>query len=158
MSHLHFDHAGGLNWLRHAKIHVQRAELAFARQPPVYQRAIYVAEDFAGPHDWVEHDGEVDLFGDGLIRLIPTPGHTKGHQSVLVGLPGRPLFLLADGAYLLGKMRARALPAVIWSPDAMIETWDKIERIEAETGARLVTTHELDFETSVPRAPGNWYR
>lgn len=158
MSHLHFDHAGGLYALTHAQILVQREELAFARTPPIYQRAIYLPEDFELNLNWHLLDGEHDLFGDGLIKLIPTPGHTKGHQSVLVQLPSRPLFLLADAAYLVSKMRARALPAALWNPDAMIASWDKIEQIESKTNARLVATHELDYEISVPKAPGDWYR
>jgi N-acyl homoserine lactone hydrolase len=157
MSHLHFDHAGGLYALPHAQILVQREELAFARNPPIYQRAIYLPEDFELNLNWQLLDGEHDIFGDGLLKIIPTPGHTKGHQSLLVQLPTRPLFLLADAAYLIAKMRARALPAVLWSPDAIIASWEKIERIEAETNARLVATHELDYETSVPKAPNAYY-
>src|SRR5689334_19420534 len=45
-SHLHFDHAGGLEWLTHAPVLVQREELSFAFYPPVYQRDIYVRGDF----------------------------------------------------------------------------------------------------------------
>jgi glyoxylase-like metal-dependent hydrolase (beta-lactamase superfamily II) len=148
-SHLHFDHAGGLQWLTHADVLVQREELAWAYDPPVYQREIYVKADFDHGLRWKQLDGDHDVFGDGVVRVIATPGHTRGHQSVLVKLERRSVFLLCDGAYLLEKMRARLLPAVLWSPDAMIATWDRIEALERETGALLMTTHELDYETSV---------
>jgi len=156
-SHLHFDHAGGLAWLSHAPILVQREELAFARNPPVYQRLIYVQRDFDMDLDWRELDGEHDVFDDGRLVVIPTPGHTRGHQSLLVRLDGGTVFLLADAAYLLGKMRSRSLPGVLWSPDAMIESWDRIEQIERDEHARLMTTHELDFQTSVKLAPDDFY-
>jgi glyoxylase-like metal-dependent hydrolase (beta-lactamase superfamily II) len=156
-SHLHFDHAGGLEWFRHAKVYVQRKELEFARNPPIYQKAAFVADDFEHDLDWQVLDGEHDVFGDGLLRIIPTPGHTPGHQSLLVKLKGGPVFLLADATYLIGKMRQRALPGLLWSPDALIDTWERIEKIEALENARLVATHELDFEQSVPKSPGAWY-
>lgn len=156
-SHLHFDHAGGLAWLTHAPILVQREELAFARNPPVYQELIYVQADFGMDLDWRELDGEHDVFGDGRVTVIPTPGHTRGHQSLLVRLERETIFLLADAAYLLAKMRSRSLPGLLWSPDAMIASWDRIEEIERTEGARLLTTHELDYESSVRLAPEAWY-
>jgi glyoxylase-like metal-dependent hydrolase (beta-lactamase superfamily II) len=156
-SHLHFDHAGGLGWLTHAPILVQREELAFAMDPPVYQAAIYLRDDFGMDLKWQELDGDHDVFGDGRVTVISTPGHTRGHQSLLVRLDGETIFLLADAAYLLGKMRSRSLPGVIWSPDAMIASWDRIEEIERSENAHLMTTHELDYETSVRMAPDAWY-
>ncbi|HEY1276203.1 MAG TPA: N-acyl homoserine lactonase family protein [Thermoleophilaceae bacterium] len=156
-SHLHFDHAGGLAWLTHAPILVQREELAFATDPPIYQEAIYLREDFGMELNWHELDGDHDVFGDGRVMAISTPGHTRGHQSLLVRLPGQTVFLLADAAYLLGKLRSRSLPGILWSPDAMIASWDRIEEIEQREGAHLMTTHELDYETSVRMAPDAWY-
>jgi glyoxylase-like metal-dependent hydrolase (beta-lactamase superfamily II) len=156
-SHLHFDHAGGLGWLAHAPILVQREELAFARNPPVYQELIYVQADFGMELNWRELDGDHDVFGDGRVTVISTPGHSRGHQSLLVRLGGQTVFLLADAAYLLGKLRARRLPGVLWSPDAIIATWDRVEEIERRERALLMTTHELDFQTSVRLAPDGWY-
>ena len=156
-SHLHFDHAGGLGWLTHAPVLVQRSELEFARQPPVYQELIYVQADFGMDLQWHELDGEHDVFGDGRVSIVPTPGHTRGHQSLLVRLEQETVFLLADAAYLLDKMRSRSLPGILWSPDAMIASWDRIEEIEKSERARLVTPHALDYETSVRMAPDAWY-
>jgi glyoxylase-like metal-dependent hydrolase (beta-lactamase superfamily II) len=106
---------------------------------------------------WQELDGDHDVFGDGSVMVIPTPGHTRGHQSLLVKLEGQTIFLLADASYLLGKLRSRSLPGVLWSPDAMVASWERIEEIEREENAHLMTTHELDYETSVRMAPDAWY-
>jgi glyoxylase-like metal-dependent hydrolase (beta-lactamase superfamily II) len=156
-SHLHFDHAGGLAWLTHATVIVQRDELEFGRHPPVYQELIYIQADFSMDLDWLEIDGDHDLFGDGRVLAISTPGHTRGHQSLLVRLEGETIFLLADAAYLVEKMRSRSLPGILWSPDAVIASWERIEEIERSEHARLITTHALDFETSVKLAPQSWY-
>lgn len=156
-SHLHFDHAGGLAWLTHAPVLVQREELAFARNPPVYQELIYVQADFGMDLTWREVDGDHDVFGDGRVTVISTPGHTRGHQSLLVRLEGETVFLLADAAYLIDKMRSRSLPGILWSPDAIISSWDRIEELERGEDALLLTTHALDYETSVKMAPDGWY-
>jgi N-acyl homoserine lactone hydrolase len=76
---------------------------------------------------------------------------------LLVRLESRPMMLLADASYLLSKLRDRLLPAVVWSPDAMVASWLKIEEIEQQTGAKLVCTHDLDYQETVPIAPnGCW--
>jgi N-acyl homoserine lactone hydrolase len=158
VSHLHFDHAGGLERLTHAPVLIQREELRFARTPPVYQRLIYVPADFDHELDWHELDGDHDVFGDGRVLAISTPGHSRGHQSLLVHLDsGQTVILLADATYLLSKMRERALPAVLWSPDAMVASWERIEQLEREHDALLLATHDLDFRERVRLAPEAWY-
>ncbi len=156
-SHLHFDHAGGLAFFPQATVYVQRAELEFAFSPPVYQRSIYVPADFESVARWRELAGEHDLFGDGSLLVIPTPGHTPGHQSLLVRLENRAVLLLGDATYSIEKMRQRLLPAVVWSPDAMVASWDIVDEIEREHGAELLCTHDLQFRSRVRIAPERWY-
>jgi len=113
--------------------------------------------DFEHDLDWRLLDGGHDLFGDGAVRIVSTPGHTPGHQSLLITFEERPpLVLLGDAAYSLEKMRQRRLPAIVWSPDAMVESWERIERIERDTGAELRCTHEADY-SGVPISPSAWW-
>ena len=156
-SHLHFDHAGGLERLQHAPILVQKRELAFATNPPVYQRDVYVQADFDHDLDWREIDGDHDVFGDGQLMIVSTPGHTPGHQSLMVFLENTVVILLADATYLLDKMRARRLPPILWSPDAVIASWERLEELEREHDALLMTTHDLHFRERVKLAPEAWY-
>lgn len=156
-SHLHFDHAGGLYLFPDTPVLVQREELAFARRPPIYQQEIYVAEDFAGVSEWREIDGDHDIFGDGRVVALSTPGHSKGHQSLLVKTDTQVVMLLADATYLLSKMRERRLPGILWSPDAMIASWERIEELEREHDAFLIATHDLDFRERIKLAPHAWY-
>lgn len=156
-THLHFDHAGGLQWFPHANIYIQASELPFAYWPPVYQRGLYVKADFDHPLQWKELAGEYDLFEDGRIVLFPTPGHTPGHQSVLIRLANRNVILMADAHYVAEKMRERLLPSVVWSPDAMVASWHRIEELERRHGAALISTHDPEFATRVRLAPEAWY-
>lgn len=157
-SHLHFDHAGGLEFVKHADVYVQSAELEEARNPPVYQQDLYNAADFEHDLNWKLLDGDHDVFGDGKLRIISAPGHTRGHQAIYVEFEDRrPLVLMGDATYSLEKMRQRRLSAVVWSPDATVATWERFEEIERETGAELRCTHEVAYEGQVPIAPDSYW-
>ena len=79
--HLHFDHCGGNPDFAGKPIVVQQHELATARTSAQYLTAFV---DFAGAH-YLEISGETELWPG--VWIIPTPGHTDGHQSVAVRRP-----------------------------------------------------------------------
>jgi glyoxylase-like metal-dependent hydrolase (beta-lactamase superfamily II) len=106
-THLHFDHAGGNTTRRgdgevvpsfpKARYVVQRRELEFAYRDNERIRASYVRENFGPLHDtgkWETVDGEARVTRG--VRVIPTPGHTPYHQSVLVESEGQVACFLAD--------------------------------------------------------------
>jgi len=158
-SHLHYDHAGGLPLFPDATVHVHRDERPFALWPPAYQRdpAQFIRREFEGVANWHEIEGEHDVLGDGRLVTFPTPGHTKGHQSLLVHLDSGPVVLVGDAAYDLAKMRQRRLPSVLWSPDAMVASWERLEALERTLGAVLLTSHDVDFADHRRLAPAAWY-
>jgi N-acyl homoserine lactone hydrolase len=156
ISHLHYDHAGGLQFFSDAEIYIQREELRFAYSPPVYQGG-YIRGDFDCGLKWHEIEGDHDLFGDGTVTLVHTPGHTPGHQCLLVRLRDQTLLLLGDAAYIIQKMHDRRLPARYWNPDALIASWERIEELETQLGAELLAAHELSYETKIRCAPQQWY-
>ena len=55
------------------------------------------------------------------------------------------------------EMRERRLPSVLWNPDAMVAGWERLEGLEQSLGATLMTSHDLDFETTRRLAPDAWY-
>ena len=87
VTHLHFDHAGGLALLPPSlPIYVQGREWEAGRDPAAIARNFYLPRDYEEVGDQVVLvDGDHDLLGDGSIRLLFTPGHTPGHQSVQIG-------------------------------------------------------------------------
>jgi N-acyl homoserine lactone hydrolase len=78
-THLHFDHCGGNRLFPGLPIHVQARELADARTQEHYTIREWV--DFPGAV-YAEHDGEVEILPG--VRLVPAPGHSEGHQIVVV--------------------------------------------------------------------------
>ena len=78
-THLHFDHCGGNRLFPGLPIHVQARELEDARTRDRYTIREWV--DFPGA-TYVEHEGEAEILPG--VRLMPAPGHTEGHQIVVV--------------------------------------------------------------------------
>jgi N-acyl homoserine lactone hydrolase len=93
-THLHFDHCGGNRLFPAVPIHVQRRELADARTQADYTIREWV--DFPGA-TYVEHDGEAEILPG--VRLVPAPGHTEGHQIVVVETDEGPVVLGGDVGY-----------------------------------------------------------
>jgi N-acyl homoserine lactone hydrolase len=92
-THLHFDHCGGNRLFAGVPIHVQRAEREAAREPGY---AIPEWAEFEGA-TYVEHDGEAEVAAG--VRVVPTPGHTPGHQSVLVDTDEGLVVVAGDVGY-----------------------------------------------------------
>jgi glyoxylase-like metal-dependent hydrolase (beta-lactamase superfamily II) len=87
LTHLHFDHAGGLALLPPSvPVVVQRREWEAGHHAAAIEKNFYLPADYeAGGREVTLVDGDHDLLGDGSIQLLSTPGHTPGHQSVRVG-------------------------------------------------------------------------
>jgi N-acyl homoserine lactone hydrolase len=108
ISHLHFDHVGGIADIPQADLVVSQAEWDQLSEPhPEHEwilrehieipGAKWRPIEFEPPTDPVlsMFDGCFDLFGDGSMILLPTPGHTPGSMSMLVRTQGKPPVLLA---------------------------------------------------------------
>lgn len=108
LTHLHFDHAGGLTFLPegrtdalptfpNARVHVQERELLDARENFGIMTATYRAENLT-PIDqagaWNLLDGEAEI--GSTIRVLATPGHTRGHQSILIRGRDRTAVFVGD--------------------------------------------------------------
>ena len=126
ISHLHQDHIGGLAELSHADIVVSQAEWDTLSSPLPELRGLMRGHiDLPGLR-WRRITPEPaqdpalapfraghDLFGDGSLVLLPTPGHTPGSISLLVRLPGRPaLMMIGDLSYDAHVLEAGHVPGV----------------------------------------------
>jgi N-acyl homoserine lactone hydrolase len=138
--HLHRDHCGGNRELPGRPLFVQRAELEAARGPGYTVPALV---DFPGAAYEVL-DGEAELLPG--VRVVPTPGHTAGHQSLVVDCAEGPVVLLGQ-AYEFASDWARA--AVAWSlaRDGVEAPLDDdpawVGRLQALDPCRVLLAHDL---------------
>jgi N-acyl homoserine lactone hydrolase len=92
-SHLHFDHCGQNAVFKHAPFYIQRSELERGRKQETVAAQWF---DFAGARfELLDGDAEI---AEG-VRVVATPGHTVGHQSVFVETGGGTAVMIGDAAY-----------------------------------------------------------
>ena len=140
VSHLHFDHCGGLVGVPNARVLVQHAEWDAAFEPGLVEYGVFNPDDFDIGHDRVLLDGEHDVFGDGSVVLVPTPGHTKGHQSLLIE---NRMMLVGDACYCRLALDLDALPAYAADGERQRATFAWLRAREA-AGIQLVFSHDTD--------------
>lgn len=162
-SHLHLDHSGAIGRFPNAQHIVQRAEYEYAFNPDWFSESAYIRADFDRPGlDWKflggEYTDNFDLFGDGVIRMIFTPGHSPGHQSFLINLPNTgPMLLAIDAAYTLDHWNNQALPGLVCSSVDAVHSVAKLHKIAEDTGAMVVTGHDPDHWKTFRKAPHQYY-
>lgn len=124
VSHLHQDHIGGLGELGHAEILVSGEEWESLSLPRPTMRGLLTSHidlpglrwrriDFSplGTDELSPFTTGLDLFGDGSMIILPTPGHTPGSISLLVRRPGQlPLLLIGDLSYDNDLMERGGVP------------------------------------------------
>lgn len=158
MSHGHLDHAGALADFAgtNVPIYFHKKELDFIReQIPKGRETAYIPDDFRELDrlNVKTINGVFDIFGDQSVVIFPSPGHTPGHQSVLVRTSqGQNLILAQDACYTLENMIAD-IP--IGSYVDMAAAMVNIHHFKAMTvvGAQLVPPHDPDWWVGKPLAP-----
>lgn len=138
VSHCHFDHVGGLCQLPNARMVVHRDEWAAATGETV---AGYDPGLFDLGHDLTLTDGAHDVFGDGSVTTLPTPGHTCGHQSLRVTTENGPVILAADVCYFAATLDDGALPPFGFDLDQHRRSLDLLRR-ERSDGTTIVPGHD----------------
>ena len=146
-SHLHSDHCGGNCHILNATVITQGNELvaAEASNDPY----LYDAQDYATGQPVRRISGELDLFGDGLVRIVPTHGHTPGHQSMIVRLPGGEVLLAADCCYTRRNLDLMTLPANTVDIDTALVTLGRLEKLRA-AGTRIIFGHDPAMWSELP--------
>lgn len=152
LTHLHFDHAGGLELIPESvPVVVQRREWEAAHEAAAVARNGYCPIDYDDPaREVVFADGDHDLFGDDSIVLMLTPGHTPGHQSVRIG---DGLVLGGDVAYFASGLDDHRFPAY---GDDHAQQARSATRLRAlrDAGVRVLPGHDPDVLRPGPITPG----
>jgi len=146
MSHLHLDHAGGMCLFPHATFHAFADELAEARAVRQTPHAVYKNEDLAAVEDsdWKLYENDIDIFGDGSLRLFKLPGHSAGEGSLLVRLSCRSLMLTADTVHVREALE-REKPTLFDSdPVLAVRSIQRLKQLLAENSAESWIAHDPD--------------
>lgn len=155
VSHSHFDHVGNAVQFTDSTFLVDKDERAHmfreeARADPNSFALVAPLEDV----ETKEFDGDYDVFGDGNVKIIATPGHTPGHTSLWVNLAKEgPVLLSGDLYHLLESREKRIYPTFNTDGEETLRSMDKFEALADETAARVIVQHSLEHMNDLPMAP-----
>lgn len=168
ISHLHFDHVGGIAQIPQAELLVSDQEWAILSEPHPEREWILrehidipsakwrqisfqptddpLFSDFAGIHD---------IAGDGSMILLPTPGHTAGSMSMLIRQEGwEPILLVGDLSYESKLLDNDTLPGT-GDREQLLSTFAKVRRLREKLyGLAIVASHDFFAKDTVQHAIG----
>lgn len=155
LSHLHADHVSGLHHVRDAKrILTSELEWDAAQREFGYVRKMWegipidtfsLEEVAFGPYG-----KGFDLFGDGLITLVFTPGHTRGHHAVVVKTERGYVLLAGDVGYATRSWREFILPGVLADKQQAIDSLRWVQAFEQrEDCVAVLANHDPDVRPGV---------
>ena len=152
-SHLHLDHTGNANLFAKSTWIMSKAEIEWATGPA--GKFAIDAPSFSAYEGAKKKliDGDLDVFGDGTVQILRTPGHTPGHQVLLLRLKSGSVLLSGDLYHLRRDVKERLIP--IWNTNRAdtLASFDRVERLVKNLHARLVVQHDPGDFQSLPHFP-----
>ncbi|MCK1742601.1 N-acyl homoserine lactonase family protein [Bradyrhizobium sp. 139] len=146
VSHTHPDHTGNVELFPQAMLYVQKAEYDWpgANNEPRFKPS-HPVELLAG---------DKDVFGDGSVTILSTPGHTPGHQSLLVKLPKTGAVVLSgDAVHFRDNWDNRRVPSMNANKDQSAASMQKIADTLDKEKAQLWINHDKAQRDSQKLAP-----
>lgn len=149
MTHTHDDHAGGLRNLPNAKVVLSRED--WEKGTSIYPYSYDLVKDNMDlfsydSGEYKSFSNSLDYFGDGSVILLPTPGHSPGHTSLLVKAEGYDLLFMGDTPYTLNHMsfdEVRQLTLGGADEKKQLESTRKIQQlVDAEPNTVMLYAHD----------------
>ncbi len=148
ISHTHGDHIGNVGLFPNSTIVMQQAEYRWIHSPDgpnenVNQLMALARKLLGTPKNLQLIDGDTDVFGDGSVTLVATPGHTPGHQSLLVHLKNSGFIILSgDVVHLQENFQKSIVPSLNTNKAESIASMQKVRRVIAAYKATLFINHD----------------
>ncbi len=148
ISHTHGDHIGNIGLFPLATVIMQRAEYSWIHSPngsnDNVNQLMALARTLLGtPRHLALLDGDTNLFGDGSVTLISTPGHTPGHESLMVHLKNSGFIILSgDVAHSESNFEKDIVPSLNTNKADSIASMEKIRHLLATYNATLFINHD----------------
>jgi len=146
VSHTHPDHTGNVELFPQATLYVQKAEYDWpgANNEPRFKPS----------HPVEQLAGDKDVFGDGSVTILSTPGHTPGHQSLLVKLPKTGAVILSgDVVHFKDNWDNRRVPGMNVNKDQSAASMQKIADTLGKEKAQLWINHDKSQRDSQKMSP-----
>jgi glyoxylase-like metal-dependent hydrolase (beta-lactamase superfamily II) len=155
LSHYHSDHTANAGDFAQSTWIVQRAEreAMFAPKPPAITRPADYAALRTAKVRLLDNE-DLDLFDDGTVVVMATPGHTPGHQVLFVRLVKTgPVLLAGDLYHYPEEIATGRVPTFEWNASQSKASRAKVAAFVKKTGAQLWIEHDIATHAKLPRAP-----
>ena len=156
ISHFHGDHTGQLAPFTNATLLIGKGDWDQITSPTPMQGA-----NVAGFKSWIDEKRKVepltvdkDVFGDGSVVVLRTPGHTPGHSSLLVRLKDTgPVLLSGDAAHFHENYESNGVPVFNFDRAATIASIERMKQIAANLKATVIIQHDMRDISKLPAFP-----
>jgi glyoxylase-like metal-dependent hydrolase (beta-lactamase superfamily II) len=150
VSHTHGDHVGNVALFPSSTVLIQAAEYDWAMGQQVKPA-------FSPTQTFDKLAGDRDVFGDGSVTILSTPGHTPGHQSLLVKLPKTgALVLSGDAVHFQDNWEHRRIPSMNTGKDQTLASMERIDSILKAEKATLWINHDKTESAQRRYAPASY--
>ena len=156
ISHYHGDHVGQVGSFAKSVLLIGKGDwdvLTSANPPASANPATFAA--------WIKGDAKVepvpldkDVFGDGTVMMLYTPGHTPGHHSLLVKLPQMGAVLITgDLAHFRENYETNGVPTFNTDRAQSLASLDRVKKLVATANATVVIQHDARDVDKLPAFP-----
>jgi glyoxylase-like metal-dependent hydrolase (beta-lactamase superfamily II) len=146
ISHSHPDHIGNVELFPQVMLYLQKAEYDWPGAKG--------APRFNPNHPVTKLEGDRDVFGDGSVTIISTPGHTPGHESLVVRLPKTGVVVLSgDIAHFKDNWDNRRVPGFNFSKEESLASMQRVADIIAKEHAQLWINHDKVQSDAQKKSP-----
>jgi glyoxylase-like metal-dependent hydrolase (beta-lactamase superfamily II) len=155
ISHYHSDHLGQAALFPKAKLIIGKVDMDVLKAVPPRPgvEPALLRPWVSGGSPVVEATGDVDVFDDGSVIMLKTPGHTPGHHSLLVRLAGGAFILTGDAYHFQDQVVLRGVPSANDNRADTLASMDRLDRIARNLNARMIIAHDPEDIVKLPRFP-----
>jgi len=158
ISHYHADHTGQVGSFPKATLLIGSREWDAITSPKPAEGV-----NFKPFENWAKGEGKVealaldkDVFGDGSVIVLRTPGHTPGHQSLLVKLPQMgAVVIVGDAAHFRENYDSDGVPAFNFDRAQTVASLERIKKIAANLKATVIIQHDARDIDKLPAFPAS---
>src|SRR5258708_6214653 len=144
ISHYHGDHTGQLAPFKTATLLIGKGDWdGITSNPPM------PSANVAGFKDWIGENRKVealqldkDVFGDGSVVILRTPGHTPGHSSLLVKTKSKNYILIGDLAHFHENYKSDGVPSFNYDRAQTVASLERVKKLAANLKATVIIQHD----------------
>ena len=154
LSHWHDDHIGQAADFPKATLLIGAADWETLKHPPPDAETASLRPWLSGGAPVEALAGDRDVFGDGAVTMIATPGHTRGHHSLVVRLPKTGVVMLTgDLCHVRESCEHSVVPLRQEDRAQTLASYERFNRLAAREHATVIVGHEIEDVGKLPTFP-----